>query len=733
MTLSLQPVPNLFRVHIYIAKARTLVLLKCGSVKLKFASPFILSHISLLIFFTFFIHHSSFAQQFDSSKIFNDTASIQNVTVTAFAASAKWKDVPAAIAVINKKDLERFDNTSLVPVLNTVAGVRMEERSPGSYRLSIRGSLLRSPFGVRNIKVYWNDIPFTDAGGNTYLNLIDINQLQSIEITKGPASSLYGANTGGALFIHISQNNLLTAQNNFNVGLSAGSYGLFNEQTEWNYKQKNFHSNLSQSHIQSDGYRQQSALRRDAIKWNTDFKLNDKENLSTIFFYTDLHYETPGAITQSQMDSLPTLARQPTATLPGSVVQHAGVYNKTVFGGITLKSEFNSHFNNTTSVLLNHTDFKNPFITNYEKRNELNYGARAVFDYHTEKNNSSFHWLNGIEWLQNHSHINNYDNNGGTAGDIQYKDELYATQYFFFTQAILSLHNKFIIQTGLSANQQRLKYVRLSDSVYTNEQHQNTNIFLAPRLSLLYKIANNVSLYAIAARGFSPPTLAEVRPSTNSFYDLQPEYGWNFEAGVKGFILKSKFEFDVSAYSFHLKNAIVRRTDSTGAEYFTNSGGTKQNGVEAWLKATIITNSNGFIHTLSIANSFAYQPYKFNAYIVGDKNFSGNRVTGVPQIINVSQLNVNTNLNIYCNITLNCTSSIPLTDANDIVANDYQLLQIKLGYAKQYKKIGIDVFAFLDNALNQLYSLGNDINSFGGRYFNPAPAGNFQAGIKINF
>ena len=42
----------------------------------------------------------------------------------------------------------------------------MEERSPGSYRLSIRGSLLRSPFGVRNVKLYLDDFIFTDAGGN---------------------------------------------------------------------------------------------------------------------------------------------------------------------------------------------------------------------------------------------------------------------------------------------------------------------------------------------------------------------------------------------------------------------------------------------------------------------------------------------------------------------------------------------------------------------------------------
>ena len=94
--------------------------------------------------------------QADSLKNFNDTGTLETVTVTAFGGAASWKDAPAALALISKTQLQRFDNKTLVPVFNAVAGVRMEERSPGSYRLSVRGSLLRSPFGVRNIKVYWN-------------------------------------------------------------------------------------------------------------------------------------------------------------------------------------------------------------------------------------------------------------------------------------------------------------------------------------------------------------------------------------------------------------------------------------------------------------------------------------------------------------------------------------------------------------------------------------------------
>jgi iron complex outermembrane receptor protein len=32
-----------------------------------------------------------------------------------------------------------------------------------------------------------------------------------------------------------------------------------------------------------------------------------------------------------------------------------------------------------------------------------------------------------------------------------------------------------------------------------------------------------------------------------------------------------------------------------------------------------------------------------------------------------------------------------------------------------------------------LYSLGNDINAFGRRYYNPAPERNYFAGLRVSF
>ena len=99
----------------------------------------------------------------NSQNVTADTSqTLGEVIVKAYEQNQSLRKVPAAINKVNKSGLERFSNTNILPALNSTPGVRMEERSPGSYRMNIRGSTLRSPFGVRNVKVYWDEIPFTD-------------------------------------------------------------------------------------------------------------------------------------------------------------------------------------------------------------------------------------------------------------------------------------------------------------------------------------------------------------------------------------------------------------------------------------------------------------------------------------------------------------------------------------------------------------------------------------------
>jgi iron complex outermembrane receptor protein len=59
---------------------------------------------------------------------------------------------------------------------------------------------------------------------------------------------------------------------------------------------------------------------------------------------------------------------------------------------------------------------------------------------------------------------------------------------------------------------------------------------------------------------------------------------------------------------------------------------------------------------------------------------------------------------------------------------------MKAGWKQQIKqKHLVEVFFGIDNLLNEKYSLGNDLNAFGQRYYNPSPERNIFGGVKIYF
>jgi hypothetical protein len=124
------------------------------------------------------------------------------IRLEAYRTNHRAEELPAAVGFIDSLTIAQSDRSSLQQALNTIPGVVMESRGyGGSHRLNIRGSSLRSPFAVRNIKLYLDGIPLTSADGQTPLELIDPEDIQQLEVIKGPAGSLYGNGNGGLLLL----------------------------------------------------------------------------------------------------------------------------------------------------------------------------------------------------------------------------------------------------------------------------------------------------------------------------------------------------------------------------------------------------------------------------------------------------------------------------------------------------------------------------------------------------
>ena len=346
---------------------------------------------------------------------------LKEVIVKAFEQHSRLLNVPAAVNYVGRSQLDRFNNTGLVSAINTTPGVRMEERTPGSYRLNIRGSSLRSPFGVRNVKIYYNNIPFTDPGGHSYLNELGFYNFPSVEVIKGPASSLYGAGTGGVLLIESVPDEWRPS---ITVDYSAGSYGLQNINTNLKIGKQGFQNILNYQHQVSDGYRDQTNLRRDIATWDATIKANEHSSLSTHFLYADLYYQTPGALTLAEYNSNPRGARPTIGAIPGAKDTKAAVFEKTFLTGATYIQDFNQDWKNTTTLYAAFTQLKNPTTRNYGRSWEPHFGGRTVFQFFKKWNESSFTLHAGGEIQKGFISIRIYSNKQGNPDTLQTDDEI---------------------------------------------------------------------------------------------------------------------------------------------------------------------------------------------------------------------------------------------------------------------------------------------------------------------
>lgn len=660
----------------------------------------------------------TFSQDADTLK-----RELDEVVITGYLSRQPIVQTPASVAVLDSKALLTCSQQSLLPVMNAIPGIRMEERSPGSYRLSIRGSLLRSPFGVRNVKMYLNDLPFTDASGNTYLNLIDPALLQRIEILKGPDGSLFGANSGGVVLMDSHQNDPALLRGS----VSGGSFGLFRQHAMVGNLYEKFSWNFGEAYQRSDGYRQQSAMRRLNLLGSAKLTYGSGNSVKLTMLFSDLHYETPGGLTKAQYDENPKQARPGTEFTPGAVAQKTGIYNTTFFAGLTNEFKLSSSLRHVVSVFGTITDYENPFITNYEYRHEINAGLRTFLEYFTSTKHADVTIHAGVESQTGSQEISNHENRGGIADPfILSEDDITIAQHVVFSKLRVDLFDRLTVETAVSLNVYSYSFRGVDKRELSNEW--------MPRLAGSYRFTPNIAVRASISRGYSPPTIAEIRPSGGVVNQkLNAESGWNKEGGIRLSFWNGRLQADASYFRYDLKDAIVRRTDFNDTEIFLNSGGTKQRGVEFLVNSVLLPEQNsGFVRRLALNVSYTWSRFVFKNYRTDSENYSDNRVTGVPRTNVVTGLAVDLihRVNIYVQSIF--TSRIPLNDANSEYAERYELLQAKVGWTGvKRNKLSLEFFAGADNLLNQKYSLGNDLNAFGGRYYNAAPLRNFYGGVNI--
>ena len=122
-------------------------------------------------------------------------ALLENVVVTATKSEIKEDEAPAITTVVNREEIQRWGYQSVEEVLKHVAGVYIidDHIIPNMGVRGISGGL-RSESGLVKVMIDGHSVAFRSTSGNWLgPELIPLSIVQQIEVIRGPASALYGA------------------------------------------------------------------------------------------------------------------------------------------------------------------------------------------------------------------------------------------------------------------------------------------------------------------------------------------------------------------------------------------------------------------------------------------------------------------------------------------------------------------------------------------------------------
>ncbi len=122
-------------------------------------------------------------------------AMLQYTVVTATKSALKEDEAPAITTVVTREDIERWGYQSVEEALEHVAGfyVVNDHVIPNTSVRGVSGGL-RSESGLVKVMIDGQSVAFRSTAGNWLgPELVPLSAVRQIEIIRGPASSLYGA------------------------------------------------------------------------------------------------------------------------------------------------------------------------------------------------------------------------------------------------------------------------------------------------------------------------------------------------------------------------------------------------------------------------------------------------------------------------------------------------------------------------------------------------------------
>lgn len=687
---------------------------------------------------------------------------LEQVVVTASKQVTTRVETPVAIHKINATLIQDTKPVLMAELINKVPGVVML-----NYNNEQHGMGIRQPFGTSAYFLYLEDgLPLRPLGVFNHNALIETNiqGLNSIEVIKGPSSSLYGPEAvGGAI-------NLITKR-----ATGIPTFQIGQQMDQWGYQRTQFTAGAILSpkwSIMTGGYisRQRNSwasnsdFDKTSINVRLDYKIGKNTNLWGSFAYNDYFSQTGGNI-----DSTGFYSR--TYQSPADFTYRSSFSSRS---RLTLEHQWNEKQSTDVTVFYRDNSLgQNPaYSISWTSPNTTASGQenlnsfkslgimaqhKAQFDFLHSKlltgivldRSPNDYWAYKI----NFNAILRADKKSVEKYTIkEYLPNTFLSNYSavilnkaVYAQWDMNPLEKLRISLGGRFDQMAFDYTNFIDNSTGTKSYEK----FSPKIGLTYEIASNLGIYGNFSKGFSPPALSAVfraRPASQvatsgeKFYlSIDPATFNNYELGGWASLMNHKLYVDVTAYRLEGFNELLNIKQADNTTDYVSAGQTLHEGIEY---AIHFKPSSQFNFRVSGTNA----RHTFVDFILSNKssdvlkNVNGKEMPQAPHFIGNFELTYKPNWLKGSRIAVewqrigpwfvNQVNTKQYADEGFLGAKGVSVLNIRMGYT--YK--AIQVFANILNVSNELYataaSRGN--NPTDKTTFTPAAPRSVNAGIMFD-
>lgn len=527
---------------------------------------------------------------------------LDEVSVTATREARPTGDVPQAIAVVGKADLEDKKMFNVKEGLQGIPGVLIDSKNGGfDARLIIRGAGLKAAYGIREIMVLRDGVPLSDPDSFTRLDFVDTQDIERIEVAKGPGNLFAAGSVGGAIQI-FSKSVFDDAANNLKLGV--GTEGTLNTHLRYG---KTFDS---QALALTATYREQD---NDWRNWNqfdtTQVSLKhglmlEKGTLESEVSWSEANMQLPGGMDKTLYDQFVESGEQTATSEPW---KHSGRYSKVLFFNSKYEAEFGDftfkprfyyntwyHYHPVTGMINESEDWVANIGTDLEGHWK-HAGGTLVGGLTVRQERSpdsrKYQYASVITTTSAGACADSASATGrilatcsdakGRLAEIDDASNLLAGVYL---QESWRPSERWIVDLGMRYDRVAFEDDNIQDWKYDYAQgkyvvgdgvsHSEKTFHLpAPKIAATYKLTDTLSVFGMVARASQIPSTSEFTSNP----DLEAPISTNHEIGLKG--RGGNWEFDASVYVNPVEKEIVQINNGGITEY-ANAGKTDKKGLE---------------------------------------------------------------------------------------------------------------------------------------------------------